>query len=105
MDLASAVTVTLQDSNVHCLPSDVRGSVGWVCSALVIGRASTAKQGFFVLPRLRDGDFTGEMVWTPVPLRQVHEGTQIVELVYILIAASTPAEAARVKQLVIEAVE
>lgn len=74
MDLASAITVTLQDSDVHCLPSDAWGPLGWGCSALVIGQASTTKQGFFVLSRFIDRDFTGEvqiMVWTPVPPSQI----------------------------------
>lgn len=76
MDLASVIPVTLQDSDVHCLPSDVWGLLGWGCSAHVIGQALTTKQGFFVLPRLI---FTGEiqiMVWPPVPPCQISEEAQ-----------------------------
>lgn len=66
-------------------PSDVQGLLCCGCSALVNGRVLTTKQGFFVLPKFRNGDFTEEfqiMVWIPVPPCQIYKRSRVAQLVY-----------------------
>ncbi|NWS83043.1 POK9 protein, partial [Toxostoma redivivum] len=84
MDLATSVTVTLLDSSVHLLPTEIFGPPGPRKSALLIGKSSTNLAGLFVLPGVIDSDSVGEikiMAWTFFPLCTVPKGTYISQLI------------------------
>ncbi|NXW63837.1 POK9 protein, partial [Eurystomus gularis] len=84
VDVATAVETTLTNSQVQCIPTDIKGLLGHGLSALLLGRSSTTQKGRFVLPGVIDADFTGTisiMVWTPSPPVHVPKGTKIGQLV------------------------
>ncbi|NWX94596.1 POK9 protein, partial [Nothoprocta pentlandii] len=84
VDVGRAVETTLKDSQVQCIPTNVKGPLGYGLSALLLGRSSMTRKGLFVLPGVMDADFTGTisiMVWTPSPPIHIPTGTQIGQLV------------------------
>ncbi|NXE02452.1 POK9 protein, partial [Chaetorhynchus papuensis] len=91
LDLATASTVTILDSSVHLIPTEVNGPLGQGRSALLLGHSSTTLMGLFVLPGIIDADFLGEikiMVWTPFPPCTVPQGSKIAQLIFF--TASMP---------------
>ncbi|NXW93931.1 POK9 protein, partial [Alopecoenas beccarii] len=86
LDLATAHTVTLLDSSVHLLSTDISGPLPPKMQALLLGRSSTTLTGLFVLPGVIDADSTNEikiMAWTPFPPCTVPRGSRIAQLVLI----------------------
>ncbi|KAF4804386.1 hypothetical protein TURU_008420 [Turdus rufiventris] len=84
VDLATAVEVTLQSTDVQVIPSTANRPLGYGLSALLIGRSSTSKQGIFVLPGLIDADYLGNigiMVQTLTPPIHIPKGTRLAQLV------------------------
>ncbi|NXI51100.1 POK9 protein, partial [Chloroceryle aenea] len=84
MDMETAVGMTLMDSSVKCIESNMRGPLGCGISALLLGRSSMSRQGIFVLPGVIDADFTGIikiMVYTPTPPASIPAGSKIAQLV------------------------
>ncbi|KGL86654.1 hypothetical protein N301_09769, partial [Charadrius vociferus] len=84
VDVATAIEVTLTDSQVQCIPTDMKGPLGHGLSALLLGRSSTTRKGLFVLPGVIYADFKGIisiMVWTPTPPVHVPKGAKIGQLV------------------------
>ncbi|NXV24861.1 POK9 protein, partial [Cepphus grylle] len=84
VDVATAVEATLVDSQVQCIPTDMKGPLGYGLSALLLGRSSVTRQGLFVLPGVINADFSGViaiMVWTPTPPVHIPAGTKIGQLV------------------------
>ncbi|NWY55597.1 DUT nucleotidohydrolase, partial [Chionis minor] len=84
VDLAVGKDVTIEDDNVHVIPSMVTGPLGHGLSALLLGRSSASQQGIFVLPGVIDADYTGPIgimlkVFTP-PLI-LKQGSKIAQLV------------------------
>lgn len=80
MDVATIKEVTLTDSQVQCIPTDMEGPLGYGLSALLLGRSSITRRGLFVLPGVIDADYTGPikiMVWTPTPPVHIPAGTRI----------------------------
>lgn len=78
VDLATAIEITLQNTDVQVSPSTVNGPLGYGLSALLIGRSSTSKQVIFVLPGLIDADYLsniGIMVQTLRPPIHIPKGT------------------------------
>ncbi|NWQ90455.1 POK9 protein, partial [Burhinus bistriatus] len=86
LDLATAHTVTLLDSSVHLLSTDISSPLPPKTQALLLGRSSTTLTGLFVLPGVIDADSTNEikiMAWTPFPPCTVPKGSRIAQLVLI----------------------
>ncbi|KAF4802535.1 hypothetical protein TURU_024876 [Turdus rufiventris] len=82
VDLATAVEVTLQSTDVQVVPV-ANDPLGYGLGALLIGRSSTSKQGIFVPPGLIDADYTGNigiMVQTLTPPIHIPEGTKLAQL-------------------------
>lgn len=85
MDLATACKVTILYSSVYMIPTGVNGHLGQGKSVLLLGHSSTTLLGFFVLPRVIDADFLGEikiMVWTPFRSCTVVQGSKIFQLIF-----------------------
>ncbi|KFQ51210.1 hypothetical protein N333_11827, partial [Nestor notabilis] len=92
LDLATARTVTLLDSSVHLLPTNVSGPLPPKKQALLLGRSSTTLSGLFVLLGVVDCDSTGEikiMAWTPFPPCTVPGGSRIAQLMLIPIGTNS----------------
>ena len=86
MDLATSHTVTLLDSSVHLLSTNVKGPLPPDTQALLIGRSSTTLSGLFVLPGVIDSDSVDEikiMAWTPFPPCTIPQGSRIAQLILI----------------------
>ena len=84
MDLATAVAITLTDTTIHLVDSNLVGPLGHGLSALLIGRSSAFKKGIFVIPGLIDADFEGTikiMVYTLTPPLTIMEGSKIAQLI------------------------
>ncbi|NXP21344.1 POK9 protein, partial [Scytalopus superciliaris] len=84
VDLALAESVSIQDTQVHVVPSTVSGPIGYGLSALLIGRSSSSKQGIFVLPGCIDADFTGVisiMIQCFLPPVHLPAGSKIAQLI------------------------
>ncbi|KFP76547.1 hypothetical protein N311_11042, partial [Apaloderma vittatum] len=84
VDLATAVEVTLNTSDVHLIESDQCGPLGHGLSALLIGRSSVSRQGIFIVPGLIDADFEGVikiMVYTLTPPVFIPAQSKIAQLV------------------------
>uniref|UniRef100_A0A8C3MZC9 dUTPase-like domain-containing protein n=1 Tax=Geospiza parvula TaxID=87175 RepID=A0A8C3MZC9_GEOPR len=87
MDVASSVAVTLMTTQPEKVPTGIKGPIiidGQPMGALLLGRSLAAMMGLFVLPGVRDADFTGEicvMVYTPFPPIQIEKGQRIAQLV------------------------
>ncbi|KAF4791501.1 hypothetical protein TURU_129884 [Turdus rufiventris] len=84
VDLATAVEITLQNTDVQVIPPTANGHLGYGLSALLIGRSFTSKQGISVLPRLSYADYLcniGIMVQTLMPPIHIPKGTQLAKLV------------------------
>lgn len=82
--MATAVEVTLLDTKVHCIPSNMKGPLGHGLCAILLGRLSTSRQGIFVLPGVIDADYTGVimiMVQTITPPVNIAKGACITQLV------------------------
>ncbi|NWX93168.1 POK9 protein, partial [Nothoprocta pentlandii] len=89
VDLGMAVETTLTDSQVQCIPTNVKGPLGYGLSALLLGRSSMTRKGLFVLSGVIDADFTGTisiMVWTPSPPIHIPTGTRTGQLVPFKVA-------------------
>lgn len=85
VDLATACTTELKDTQVRVVPTSIKGPLENGLSALLIGRSSATKQGLFVLPGLIDADYEGEikiMMWTPSSSCLVPAGAKIAQLIY-----------------------
>lgn len=84
LTLATAHTVTLSDSSVHLLSTNVSGPLPPKTQALLIGRSSTTLSGLFVLPGVIDSDSNETikiMAWTPSPPCIVPGGSRIAQLI------------------------
>ncbi|KFQ72195.1 hypothetical protein N335_03699, partial [Phaethon lepturus] len=84
VDLATAVAVTLDNTDVQVIESTLRGPLDHNLSALLIGRSSASRRGIFVIPGLIDADYHGVikiMVHTPVPPLTILAGSKIAQLI------------------------
>ncbi|KFO72601.1 hypothetical protein N303_00486, partial [Cuculus canorus] len=93
LDLATSHTVTLLDSTVHLLSTDISGPLPPATQALLLGRSSTTLTGLFVLPGVVDSDNIDEikiMAWTPFPPCMVPKGCHRAQLVLFPKGADTP---------------
>ncbi|XP_010575420.1 PREDICTED: LOW QUALITY PROTEIN: endogenous retrovirus group K member 11 Pol protein-like [Haliaeetus leucocephalus] len=84
VDVATAVEVTLLDTKVHCIPSNMKGPLGHGLCAILLGLSSTSRQGISVLPGVIDADYTGViviMVQTITPPVNIAKGARIAQLV------------------------
>jgi len=93
LDLATSHTVTLLDSSVHLLLTNVSAPLPPKTQALLLGRSSTTLSGLFVLPGVIDSDSTDEikiMAWTPFPPCTVPKGSRIAQLVLIPTVTDSP---------------
>ncbi|NWW99599.1 POK9 protein, partial [Caloenas nicobarica] len=84
VDVETTVEITLVDSKVHCILSNMKGPLGHGLCALLLGRSSTSKQGIFVLPGVIDGDYTGVimiMLQTTASPVNVSKGAKIAQLI------------------------
>ncbi|NXN36285.1 POK9 protein, partial [Rhinoptilus africanus] len=93
LDLATAHTVTLLNSSVHLLSTNVSGPLPPKTHALLLGRSSTTLSGLFVLPGVIDSDSTDEikiMAWTPFPPCTVPKGSRVAQLILIPKEARSP---------------
>ncbi|NXW58478.1 POK9 protein, partial [Eurystomus gularis] len=94
LDLATSHTVTLLDSSVHLLSTNVSGPLPPRTQALLLGRLSTTLSGLFVLPGVVDSDSTEEikiMAWTPFPPCTIPKGSRIAQLILISAGMNSPA--------------
>ncbi|NXN37249.1 POK9 protein, partial [Rhinoptilus africanus] len=74
----------LIDSQVQCIPTNMKGPLGHGLSALLLGCSSVTRKGLFVLPGVIDADFEGIisiMVWSPIPPVYIPKGAKIGQLV------------------------
>ncbi|NXX19229.1 POK9 protein, partial [Podargus strigoides] len=84
VDLETAIDVTLQDTGVRLIDSNVQGPLGHGLSALLLGRSSTSRRSIFVLPGVIDADSNGKikiMVYTLTPPVFIPKGSHIAQLV------------------------
>ncbi|NXV71889.1 POK9 protein, partial [Atlantisia rogersi] len=101
MNLATKTAVTLVDSQVACIPTNMHGPLDHNLSALLLGTLSITKRGLFVLPGVIDADFTGciqILVWTPNLPVYIAEGTKIGQLVPFHAAVPTATNHGRAKE-------
>ncbi|NXS20714.1 POK9 protein, partial [Mystacornis crossleyi] len=61
VDLATTISITLHDTKVQVVPSMTAGPLGHGLSALLLGRSSTSRQGIFLLSRVIDADYKGNI--------------------------------------------
>ncbi|NWX02877.1 POK9 protein, partial [Caloenas nicobarica] len=59
VDVETAIDITIVDSKVHLIDSNIKGPLGNDLCALLLGRSSTSKQGIFVVPGVIDVDYEG----------------------------------------------
>ncbi|KAK4811206.1 hypothetical protein QYF61_021277 [Mycteria americana] len=89
VDVETTVDVTLVDSNVQKVPSNVIGPLVHQESnvgGLLLGRSSAGIQGLIVLPGVIDADYTGRiyiMVYTVCPPVFIPKGSKIAQIVAI----------------------
>ncbi|NXC70518.1 POK9 protein, partial [Anhinga anhinga] len=98
LDVTTAEDLTLWDTRAHQIPLNVRGPMGKGCSALLLGCSSTTMTGLFVLPRVIDADFGGQisaMVWTPSPPLLVPRGTRLAQLILFRAIVTNASETER----------
>ncbi|XP_033929708.1 deoxyuridine 5'-triphosphate nucleotidohydrolase-like [Melopsittacus undulatus] len=84
VDLATAVDITLLDTQVQLVDSALWGPLGRGVSALLIGHSSVSRRGIFVVPGLIDADFRGNikiMVYTLCPPVTIPKGEKIAQLI------------------------
>ncbi|KFV72112.1 hypothetical protein N308_10425, partial [Struthio camelus australis] len=87
LDLASAVDISLLNTQPHRIPTGVYGPVviqNKFVGALLLGRSSASMLGLFVLPGVIDADYTGEimiMLYTPFPPIRITNGQRIAQLI------------------------
>ncbi|NWQ97137.1 POK9 protein, partial [Burhinus bistriatus] len=94
LDLATAHTVTLLDSSVHLLSTNISGPLPPRTQALLLGRSSTSLSGLFVLPGVIDSDSIDEikiMAWTPFLPCTIPKGSRIAQLILIPKEVGSPA--------------
>ncbi|NXN89799.1 POK9 protein, partial [Bombycilla garrulus] len=103
LDLAAATDIPLIDNWPAQIPTSVWGPVqyrGKLCGALLLGRSSASLKGLFILPRVIDADFTGEIIiasaWFP-PLH-IPKGSRIAQLVPTLQLTEAATAAASLKR-------
>lgn len=76
--------VTLIDTQVQCIPTNMTGPLGHGLSALLLGRSSATRKGIFILPKIIDADFASIisiMVQTLSPPVHIPKGSKIGQLV------------------------
>ncbi|NXO53295.1 POK9 protein, partial [Aramus guarauna] len=89
IDLETTVDVTLVDSNVHKISSNVVGPLVHQRSTiggLLLGRSSAGIKGLIVLPGVIDADYTGRvyiMVYTVCPPMFIPKGSRIAQIVAV----------------------
>uniref|UniRef100_A0A8V5FRF6 Uncharacterized protein n=1 Tax=Melopsittacus undulatus TaxID=13146 RepID=A0A8V5FRF6_MELUD len=96
VDLATAIDITLLDTQVRLVNSVLWGPLGRGLSMLLIRHSSVSRHGFFVVPGLIDADFRGNiklMVYTLCPPVTIPKGEKIVQL--ILFEAKVPCQGER----------
>ncbi|NXO84667.1 POK9 protein, partial [Sitta europaea] len=75
---------TINDSEVHVVPTAISGPLGYRFSALLLGRSSTTNQGITIIPGVIDADYT-DNIWIILrvlcPPVAIMEGTKIAQLV------------------------
>ncbi|KAM9236186.1 deoxyuridine 5'-triphosphate nucleotidohydrolase-like [Leptosomus discolor] len=84
VDMVTAVPITIEDKQVHVVPSTANGPLGNGLSALLLGRSSTSRQGILVIPGVIDADYTGNtgiMVQAIQPSVHIPEQTRLAQLV------------------------
>uniref|UniRef100_A0A8V5GZ61 dUTPase-like domain-containing protein n=1 Tax=Melopsittacus undulatus TaxID=13146 RepID=A0A8V5GZ61_MELUD len=84
VDLATAVDITLLNTQVRLVDSVLWGPLGRGLSVLLIGHSSVSHCGIFVVPGLSDADFHGNiklMVYTLCPPVTIPKGEKIAQLV------------------------
>ncbi|KFW07487.1 hypothetical protein N326_03102, partial [Eurypyga helias] len=59
VDVETTVDVTIVNSGVHLLDSNIQGPLGYGLCTLLLGRSAAAKQGIFVIPGVIDSDYKG----------------------------------------------
>ncbi|NXG76011.1 POK9 protein, partial [Baryphthengus martii] len=84
VDVETVKDVTLIDSQVQSIPTNMTGPLGHGLSALILGRSSVTRKGIFILPDIIGADFAGIisiMVWTLSPPVHIPKGSKIGQLV------------------------
>ncbi|NWU96676.1 POK9 protein, partial [Upupa epops] len=87
MDLATAIDITLLDNRPHKVPTGVVGPLlinGQPYGALLLGRSSSSLKGLFLLPRVIEKDYTGEIsiiLQTSFPSVHVPKGSRMAQVV------------------------
>uniref|UniRef100_A0A8U8B0B3 Uncharacterized protein n=1 Tax=Geospiza parvula TaxID=87175 RepID=A0A8U8B0B3_GEOPR len=80
MDMETTVDITITDSAVHLVESNVKGPLGGGLSAFLLGRSSAIKRGLDIIPGVIDADYQGVikiMVRTFFPPVSIPKGSQI----------------------------
>ncbi|RLV86640.1 hypothetical protein DV515_00015839 [Chloebia gouldiae] len=89
VDVATAIKVTLNDTKVTLIPTNVycpMYSTTSLVGGLLLGRSSTSKQGVIVIPGVIDAAFTGQvkiMVHVLQPPVTIPKGSKIAQIVAI----------------------
>ncbi|NWV25178.1 POK9 protein, partial [Origma solitaria] len=84
VDLETTVDITIMDSNVHVVDTNLKGPLGDGLSALLLGWSSATKMGLEILPGVIDADYVGiikVMVRTISPPVFIPKGSKISQLV------------------------
>ncbi|NWS75353.1 POK9 protein, partial [Crotophaga sulcirostris] len=84
VDVETSEEITLTDTQVQCIPTNLTGPLGHGLSALLLGRSSVTRKGIFILLGEIDSDFMGVisiMVWTPNPPVFIPKGSRVGQLV------------------------
>ena len=98
LDVATVEDSTLWGTHVDRILLNVKGPIWGGCSALLLGRSSTTMTGRFVLPRVTDADYSGQMqamVWAPARPLSVPKGTWIAQLILFRAIVLTASETSR----------
>uniref|UniRef100_A0A8U8AUN6 Uncharacterized protein n=1 Tax=Geospiza parvula TaxID=87175 RepID=A0A8U8AUN6_GEOPR len=59
VDVETAADVTITDTAVHLIDTNVKGPLGDGLSAFLLGRSSASKKGLDVIPGVIDADYQG----------------------------------------------
>ncbi|NXM22573.1 POK9 protein, partial [Ploceus nigricollis] len=85
MDVDTTVDITITDSAVHLIDTNVKGPLGDGLSVFLLGRSSASKKGLDVIPGVIDADYQGVIkitVRTFFPPASIPKGSRIAQLVH-----------------------
>ncbi|NXQ66137.1 POK9 protein, partial [Quiscalus mexicanus] len=84
MDVETTVDITITDSAVHLVETNVKGPLEGGLSAFLLGRSSASQRGLDVIPGVIDADYQGVikiMLRTFFPPVSILKGSRIAQLV------------------------